>query len=117
MTDEWEDKTAGGFSVRIICTDMKGYWPIVGLISFVGGKESLFMFSKEGKNKSASEISDLVRKKKTYGVWVTISRGIRKGSLIRECFATEKEANDQIFALERKLIAIECFEIEEGTGL
>jgi len=117
MTVEWEDKTAGGFPVRILCTDMKGYWPIVGLISFSDGKESLFMFSKDGKNKSASEMSDLVRKKKTHRVWVTLSRGTRKDSLIRECFATEKEANDQIFALERKLVAIEYFEIEEGTGV
>jgi len=117
MTDEWEDKTAGGFPVRILCTDMKGGWPIVGLVSFSDGKEGLFMFSKEGKNKSTSEMSDLVRKKKNHGVWVTLSRGTTKDYLIRECFATEKEANDHIFALERKLVAIQYFEIEEGTGL
>ena len=117
MNDEWEDKTVGGFPVRILCTDMKGYWPIVGLISFSDGRESLYMFSKEGKNKSASEILDLVRKKKIHGFWITISYPKNECCPIKDYFNTEEEALDYMRALERKLVAIQYFEIEEGEGM
>lgn len=41
-------KTTGGYSVRILCTDALGPYPIVGLIR-MGAREYAMSWSKNGK--------------------------------------------------------------------
>ena len=62
-------------------------------------------------------MSDLVRKKKIHSFWLTISYPKNKCRLLKDYFNTEKEAYDYMRTRERKLVAIQYFEIEEGTGL
>lgn len=86
-------------SVRIICTDKEGDFPIVALIKCQDGKELVFSFTKEGEySPGASDNKDLFfatkkhKATKKHEGWGVISGFSLYGSI----FSSKKEAEEFI---------------------
>lgn len=109
--------TRDGKSARIICTDYKSDYPIIGLVSIAVNKEIAYNFKENGRFYSTEvEESHLdlffdITPNKKEG-WVNVySMGIKKARQCGNIFGTEKEALN--FKGDKNYIATIKIEWEE----
>jgi len=81
-------KTRSGLNVRIICTDRKGDWPVIGLVEVAPGKEQCLSWKHDGRAHACPGEDDLVntpvvveRFQNVYSVRATTTLGKWKTSL------------------------------------
>ena len=104
--------TRSGWPVRVICTDKKGEYPVVALISDGDDREYMKMYKADGMcNRIKSPFDLFVEVEKKDG-WINIFRhdGEIEGGIV---FDTEKEAVEFFGKNDPRLIATVYIEWEE----
>lgn len=85
--------TRDGRKARIICFDQKDIAPIVGLVTGLDGKESIYAFYKDGRVSSQEERADdlMMLKEKKEG-WVNVYKGSVCISVYPRIYKSREEA-------------------------
>ena len=98
--------TRDGCKVRIICFDLKNIAPIVGLVTRLDGKESIYAFYEDGRVSCQKErVDDLMMLPEKKEGWVNIVRGNDgKSYMGRGIFQSKEEAENTIKAFSDNLI-------------
>lgn len=79
--------TRDGRKVRIICFDQKDIAPIVGLVTGLDGKESIYAFYKDGRVSSQEErVDDLMILPEKKEGWVNIYNRNRPRTSSENCY-------------------------------
>lgn len=85
--------TRDGRKARIICFDQKDIAPIVGLVTGLDGKESIYAFYKDGRVSSQEErVDDLMMLPEKKEGWVNIDKGGSGKIAISSPYSTKEEA-------------------------
>ena len=88
--------TRAGRPVRIICTDAKGKYPVIALISNKNGDEASFEFTKDGLwNENCENSLDLFFAPIKKEGWVNIYKGVNEkypSYLGQSIYKSEEEA-------------------------
>ena len=96
--------TRNGLNVRIVCTDVKSYCPIIGLVDF-NDRESAYTFTKDGKwitnfTKNGAWISNSNDKKdldlffytEKHEGWINLYKHKENVNLENNIFKSQEEA-------------------------
>ena len=82
--------TRDGRKARIICFDQKDIAPIVGLVTGLDGKESIYAFYKDGRVSSQEErVDDLMMLPKKKEGWINVYA-------LNTCYSSKEEAEANI---------------------
>lgn len=103
--------TRDGRNVRIICTNMKSDYPIIGLVSIAVNKESLLNYKENGKYFYAVSENDLFFAPDKKKGWINIFR-CKTELYIGDVFETKEEA-EKMGKLSKNYITTIKIEWEE----
>lgn len=85
--------TRDGRKVRIICFDQKDIAPIVGLVTGLDGKESIYAFYKDGRVSSQEErVDDLMMLPEKKEGWINLCKNNHGDTLAAGVFPSREEA-------------------------
>lgn len=89
--------TRDGRKARIICFDQKDIAPIVGLVTGLDGKESIYAFYKDGRVSSQEErVDDLMMLSEKKEGWVNVYSNCLGGPYESEEYALKQKMKDCI---------------------
>lgn len=104
--------TRDGNSVRILCTDAKGNFPIIALVETYNGSETVLRLKENGRFYNDTEnSSDLFFAPEKKSGWINVCRGCGEYNtyVCNRIFATKEEAQRE----KRNIIATIKIEWEE----
>ena len=100
---KWPVKTAGGMKVRILCTDMNGIAPIVGIVTNEQGYEAVMIWKEDGTlpfgdNSDMELVMDTEEKE---GYVVVLHSDYRKNAMMYTTIYTDKDIAEDVATRER----------------
>ena len=106
--------TREGHSVRILCTDAKGDYPVVALVKKSENTDDVHIFRENGLYLEGHEVNvDLFFAPEKKEGWVSVYRNVRGAIFFSTTYSTKEEAIDALYDDEDKRIDTIKVEWEE----
>ena len=106
--------TREGKPVRIICTDVKDKYPIVGVADLGDNREDTYTFTQDGAYiEGCEDVRDLFFAPERKEGWVNVYRNERGPIFFGRPYNTEEEALDELYDDKYTRIYTTKIELEE----
>lgn len=104
--------TRDGRKARIICFDQKDIAPIVGLVTGLDGKESIYAFYKDGRVSSQKErVDDLMMLPEKREGWVNVYNSLGVITFSHNPYDTKEEALEELKSASGRAYCVDTIKI------